>query len=210
MIKKISDAVRNIIGKDVYLQIYMTDGLINYSSFARHYRSFINKIVGKECDITSISMAARRYINNNINLSKKKLKFNITILDDMIDYNIKTSNNLIKILNNLTNLISDGNVITQTNESKTVIIISKKYKNNIENLLKDENILLTIPNLAILKLNFAGEFINTPGTIYNIIKLLYYKGINIIEIFSDLDELSLVVESNYLDITNELLQNYKI
>ena len=83
--KKITDCVCSILEHDNNLRLYMSEGLVNFTAFAKKYQRQIELELGFPCQLSSISMAARRYIRQSDSYLPKKVNFDIVIANKIID-----------------------------------------------------------------------------------------------------------------------------
>ena len=206
---KISDIVARLIERDSNLSVFMSEGLINFYAFARKYRKDIQEELGKEADISSISMAARRYIRACERIGIRKLDFDLVVSDRMIDYNVKCTPQVLDELAVLHATHPDSEMNVSICKDNLVIIVHERNESVVEsNRSIFENTIFKLRDLACVRLKFKGDFLNTPGVIYNVLKLLQTKGINVIEIFSSNMELVFVIKAISLKIAYSLLSGY--
>ncbi|MGD8113940.1 MAG: hypothetical protein ACQEWA_03565, partial [Sphaerochaetaceae bacterium] len=71
--------------------------------------------------------------------------------------------------------------------------ISEKYVDQVKSLIRDEKILHEKGDLVALSLVFSGDFMSTPGIVYEAVRKLAWEEINVNEIVSTMNELTFVI-----------------
>ena len=205
----ISDAVSHIIERDGNLKMFMSEGLINFYAFARKYRNDICAAVGRDADIPSISMAARRYVRSCDRISSKKFDFDIVVSDKTIDYNVRCTPQVLDELVALYSARRDNELNFSIYKDKLTIIAHEKNEPAIEsNPFLSENLIFKLRDLACIHLRFKGDFLNTPGVMHNVLKLFQANGINVFEVLSSNMELMFVIREINLKVAYSLLKGF--
>ena len=73
------------------------------------------------------------------------------------------------------------------------IAVSEKYRDLVSSLAEGEEVLNQMDDLVALSLVFTGEFLQTPGVVYEAVRRLAWEQINVIEIVSTMNELTFVI-----------------
>ena len=63
----------------------------------------------------------------------------------------------------------------------------------VEELVKGEEVLHQMDDLVALTLVFTGDFLQTPGIVYEAVRRLAWEAVNVIEIVSTMNELTFVI-----------------
>ena len=74
------------------------------------------------------------------------------------------------------------------------LAVSEKYRSLVSELAKDEEVLHQMDDLVALSLVFTGDFLQTPGIVYEAVRHLAWEQINVIEIVSTMNELTFVIK----------------
>ncbi|HKL60121.1 MAG TPA: hypothetical protein VJ863_09495, partial [Sphaerochaeta sp.] len=74
------------------------------------------------------------------------------------------------------------------------LAVSEKYRDLVTDLAKDEEVLHEMEDLVALSLVFTGDFLQTPGVVYEAVRRLAWEQINVIEIVSTMNELTFVIK----------------
>lgn len=196
----ISSIVKKIIETKPFIHESMARGIISFGNLADILLPEIEKFYDGDVKNSAVVMALRRYGSE---LKKKENEFNIT----EINYEITIKTNILDInivkraalLNNLTKLyqlvaLERGDFLNITIGSNEVgIAVSQKYSDQLNNLLSGETILHRKTDLVALTVIFSGDFLYTPGVIYEAVRKLTWEHINVLEIVSTMNELTFVI-----------------
>jgi aspartokinase len=74
------------------------------------------------------------------------------------------------------------------------LAVSEKYRYLVDELTEGEEILNQMNDLVALSLVFTGDFLQTPGIVYEAVRHLAWEQINVIEIVSTMNELTFVIK----------------
>jgi len=145
-------------------------------------------------------MALRRY-SDEIEESRVKIapfdySSEITMKTNLCDFCVVKSPSLLAKLKQLYSLVNfeRGDTLDVILGNYEIsIIINERYKDKLTKFLKGEKILSKESNLAALTIGFKGDFLHTPGIVFNVVRKLAWENINIYEIVSTLTELTLIL-----------------
>lgn len=209
----ISEAVEEVIKQSLLVEEAISKKIINISSFAREIREKIEERTAKKVSLPSIVMAIRR-ISHKIDYKKTKRSIFSRKMDMLVRSNLTQY-----ILINSDKLISDykryiGNwkirrdhffTITE-GVFETSLIVSKDLEKYIEKSFKDNEIFSKNENLAAIILKMPEESETTPGFFYNILKLIAWEKINIVDIASARLELTIIFAEKDVDTAFSVLK----
>lgn len=89
---------------------------------------------------------------------------------------------------------SKGDFLNVTlGNNEVSISFSDKYLSLVESLVHDEPVLYRKSDLVALSIVFAGDFMSTPGIVYEAVRKLAWEQVNVNEIISTLSELTFVI-----------------
>lgn len=194
----VPEAVEKVIKRSRYLTEALSKDLVNASSLARYIKPEVETIVFKKVTSGSIVIAIKR-----LQKSFSKGYQQIKIFEEAPDMIVRSNLTLIYV-NNSSHLLQKLSTIerkSQTFQKKalftygrveTVILTNKINLNNIKNVLKDEDIAQTFPNVSSITIHLPKEAIANSGVFYFFIKSLAWEGINILDILSTQTELTLI------------------
>ena len=195
----ISNSVKDILSKQVFLQEAINRDIVSFNLLARHLRPDIEKELGKSVKHSAVVMALRRHAEK-VERKKDHIKFNYfreTILKtDMCYIIIAESATSLSKVQNLYNEIEfkQGGIYNIVHGNYEIgIITNQRYKDILLELLHDEKVSHVVEDLAVISLTHTQDFLFTPGVIYNVLRFVAWENINILSIILTPQELSLVI-----------------
>ncbi len=201
MAESISSCVKNIINKSPFINEMLVKGILSYSNYASSIKEEVEEVYGREVKHSAIVMAIRRY-GNDLRLkaqNEKKIHvdYEIIMKTKIYDLNIVRNDKFLGKLSRLYNEVSTekGDFLNVSLGSHEIsVAISEKYRDLLDELAKDEEILHKMGDLVALSLVFSGDFLQTPGIVYEAVRKLAWEKINVIEILSTKNELTFVIK----------------
>lgn len=194
----VPEATRVIIKRSRYLSEAISKDLINYSSLARYIKPEIEQMLLKDVSTSAVIMALKRlekefqphYKNVNIFKSAPSL----IIHSSLSLLTVKNSNTLNAKLNTIDQLKHTHNffLLKIQGLSETCLLYDNVGKTKLEHILEGETIVGFFSRLSSLSIKLPQESQTSPGIFYFFLKSLAWEGINILEIFSTSEELTLV------------------
>lgn len=203
----IQQAVEEIVKKSPYLESALADNLINASALARQIRGEIENKLIKDVQLGAVTMAIKR-LTRKLNKQQTKISpllksyGDITVKSNLAVFTFINSPSLINKQRELLQKIENerGVFLTITQSVfQTTLIISASFKKIVEQIFKDEKKISETSNLSAITLTLSEETVKTPGVYYSILKALAWYGINIIELVSSFNELTLILEDKFID-----------
>ena len=88
------------------------------------------------------------------------------------------------------------------------IAVSDKYEQEVREFLGEQEDLDFRDGLVSLTLIFSGDFLHTPGVVFQALRKLAWENINVYEIISTMTELTVVIERNDSTRGYEALQEF--
>ena len=125
------------------------------------------------------------------------VEYGIVMKTNIFDLNLVRRDSFISKLGVLYGQISTekGDFLNITLGSHEVsLAVSEKYRSLVGELAKDEEVLHQMDDLVALSLVFTGDFLQTPGIVYEAVRHLAWEQINVIEIVSTMNELTFVIK----------------
>jgi len=179
----------------------LINGILSFSNYASSIQDEVQKVYGKEVKASAIVMALRRYgeelKRENAKTDHGNVEYGIVMKTNIFDVNLVRKDNFISKLGVLYRNISTekGDFLNITLGSHEVsLAVSEKYRYLVDELTEGEEILNQMNDLVALSLIFTGDFLQTPGIVYEAVRHLAWEQINVIEIVSTMNELTFVIK----------------
>ena len=198
--ESVSNSVKRIIDRTPFLYEMLIQGILSYSNYAASIQPTVEQLHGKEVKPSAIVMAIRRYAEElrrkDTEQKSYDLRYEIVMKTNIFDINLVRSESIMTKLGQLYQLVShaSGDFLNVTLGSHEVSLsVSEKYHDSVEALLEGEQVLHRMGDLVALSLVFSGDFMSTPGIVYEAVRKLAWEEINVNEIISTMNELTFVI-----------------
>ncbi|WP_405377721.1 hypothetical protein [Nonlabens sp. Asnod3-A02] len=204
--KTIADCVEEILVTQPFLEEALSRRIINFSALAEELQEPISGMLRKPVKTGAIMMALRRYNppkdlrhSNNLKSILNNLG-DITVRSNLVDFTFKNSSTL---------FLSHSKILESINttifygfskgihESNLVISMSEKEK--IQSQFADEIMTSTQDNLSAISIALPENNTQVPGLYYQIFKRFAWEGISLHEVISTTNEFSVLVENDTVD-----------
>lgn len=199
----ISHAIQDLLKRQVLMQEAITHEIVSYNKLAKILKPQIEEELGKKVKHSAVVMALRRS-SDKLQKNSRKPSFSYaveTIKTDICYILLEESPNLLHKLRDFYSTIDfkKGGILNIIQGNYEVAIITNiRYKENLIDLLHEEKVIDVVDNLISISLTFSGEFLLTPGVIYDISRFLTWEHINIIDMILTKTELSLIIDKKDL------------
>jgi hypothetical protein len=192
-------AAKTIIQRSRYLSEALSKDLINHSSLARYIKPELESMLDKKISDASILMAIQR-----ISKDFKPKYSSENVFRNAPPLTIHSNLFLLTYSGNQINFTDDTGefVLVTRGINETTIAASKKLQRNIEKKLEQKTIKKIINNLAAITIDLPKKATESPSVYYFFLKSLAWEGINVIEIFTTTEELTLIISER--DLKNAL------
>jgi aspartokinase len=217
--RTIQEAVTAIINKTPFIEEALYDKLINVSSLARIIKPEVETMLKKEIKDGAIMMAINRLSPSSVLKTRRNIKKialssgDFIMRSDLCDYTFKNTPTLVqrisKLLNDVGNDNNDFLTISQ-GVFETNIVVSKKLKERIDEIFKDEITLWSITNLASITIKLPKTNIEQSGIYYFILKQLAWADISVQEVISTTHEITIVVKETDIKQAFSILMDMKL
>jgi len=194
----ISHVVKDIINRQIFLQEAVNNKIVSYNKLAHHLKPEIESELGTEVKHSAIVMAIRRHAEKSKNIlrTSKFSYFIETIKTDICYVSLEESSTLLPKIQTLYSIVDfkKGGIlnIIQGNFEITVIT-NKRYEDDLLDILHDEKVLETVNDIVSISLTYSKEFLFIPGVLYDIVRLMAWENINIIDIILTSTEMSIII-----------------
>lgn len=201
MAETVSSCVKRIVDKSPFIHEMLINGILSYSNYASSIHSEVERLYTREVKTSAIVMALRRYADELRRGTEKRdsanVDYGIVMKTNIFDLNLVRRDQFISKLASLYSQVSveKGDFLNITLGSHEVsIAVSEKYRDLVSELAEGEEVLNQMDDLVALSLVFTGEFLQTPGVVYEAVRRLAWEQINVIEIVSTMNELTFVIK----------------
>lgn len=199
----VSGEVRAVLESKPFLLDALGRGILSLGNLAEELKPEIEAHLDKEVKGAAIIMALRRFgeeIQQHLAVdSGNMVSGEIIMKTNICDFNVRKSPALLMKLKELYALVSieRGDFLNITiGNNEISISVSEKYQMEIEEFLLGETIYNMQTGLVSLTLIFSGDFLHTPGIVFQVIRRLAWENINLFEIVSTLTELTVVIDKS--------------
>ncbi len=214
----IAQAVEDYIRNSPFLEEALSDQLINISSLARQMQPEVEKQLGKKVQTGALVMAInRRPAQDSYRVSKSIREFmsrlgDIIVRSDLRDYTFENSAGL----NACNRLLMDGiagekEIFCTISQGvfETTLVVSSLLADRIGEIYKDEKMLAGMKKLSSVTIRLPESNTEVSGIYYFLLKRLAWIGINICEVISTSNEVTLVVSEKDVHKAFALLMEMK-
>jgi aspartokinase len=193
----------------------LINGILSFSNYAEAIQAEVQKAYGKDVKSSAIVMALRRYgeelKSRDVRCKANNVEYGIVMKTNIFDLNLVRRDSFIAKLGVLYDQISTekGDFLNITLGSHEVSLsVSEKYRSLVSELAKDEEVLTSMNDLVALSLVFTGDFLQTPGIVYEAVRRLAWEQINVIELVSTMNELTFVIKREDSIKSFDVLQSF--
>jgi len=213
--ESVSSMVKRLLNQKPFLLEAFERGILSYGSLAAEFKPIIEQSLNKEVKESAIVMALRRYAEDvqrkAPSIRENRLSCEIVMKTNICDFNMRKTENLLPRLKELYGMVNLGrgdflNVTIGNDEIS--IAVSDKYEQEVREFLGEQENLDFRDGLVSHTLIFAGDFLHTPGVVFQALRKLAWENINVYEIISTMTELTVVIERNDSTRGYEALQEF--
>lgn len=214
----ISEAVGDIIGRSPFLEEALSDGLINISSLARHIQPEVERITHKQVTESAILMAIkRRPAGGTFKISKVIRAFmaklgDIIVRSGLSDFTYENSPTIQECQGTLMEAVlsnKDAFYTISQGVYETTIVASSSLDKKIASIFARENRLAQKTGLSSITIRLPKDNTEISGVYYFLLKNLAWAGINVCEIISTSNEISIIVSEQDVPKAFPILMNLK-
>lgn len=199
----ISQLVDKLIARSPFLEEALSEGLINVSSLARSLQEDVEKLSGRKIQTGAIIMAInRRPAGRSFKISKEIKDFmsklgDLIVRSDLQDYTISNSAGLNKCNQMLMEEVAlEKDIFCTISQGvfETTIVASALLERRIESIYSGEKISSRKKKLSSITIKLPEKNTEVSGIYYFLMKNLAWAGINICEVISTSNEITIVVD----------------
>jgi aspartokinase len=214
----VPEVTEKIIKRSAFLEEAMAMDIINLSSLARIIKPDIQKELFKDIKDGAIVMALKRIqpklkVKTKLSTDLYKQLEDLAIKSNLCSFtfaNSRTINDSIdKIISKLRSNKNQFITITQ-GMFESSIILSQKYIETVEQIFSEETVVNKSFDLASITIRLASDNVNSPGVYYKILKSIAWNNLNIIDIVSTANELSLLFDDKDIELAFTIIKRLMV
>ncbi len=215
--ESVSSIVKRLLHQRPFLLEAFGRGILSFGGLAAEFKPTVERQLGKEVKESAIVMALRRYAEETRDKPTPEvepetpLSCEILMKTNICDFNVKKNEALLQRLGRLYEMVQlgKGDFLNVTiGNDEVSIAISEKYRDKTEEFLGDEKLFEERSGLVSLTLLFSGDFLHTPGIVFQALRKLAWENINVYEIVSTMTELTVVISKEDSGRGYEALQEF--
>jgi len=214
----IAKAVEEIISQSPFLEEALSDRLINISSLARYIKADVEEMTRKTVQENAIIMAINRRpsdysfrISKGIRAFMKELG-EIVVRSGLSDHTFENSPGLGAARRALMEEISGGQEVFYTFSQgvyETTLVASSSLDGLIGNIFGREKLISRKGGLSSITLRLPRNNTEISGIYYFILRSLAWAGINVCEVISTSNEVTIVVSDEDVDRSFSIMMKLK-
>ncbi len=217
--KKISDAVREIVSTKPFIESALDAGIVNYSTLSTYIKKDVEAILYKEVKTGAIQMSLRRMQLITEKIESNKLRTllknmgDVTVRTNLIDFTYKNSHTLADCQQKLLEKEKRNNEFFYTfaqGIDESTIVLSQLEEAVFLDIFKNEKLKSRNQDLASITIKLPPDNAKISGLYFHFFKLLAWDNVNICEVISTTNEFTIVVESKDVKKAFSVLMNLKI
>ena len=211
----IASAVRKYIEGHPFLEEALTDGIINYAGLARYINPMIERQLDRSVGEGAIIMALKRLSPNYYYQVSVGIKNFLSRLGDFI---MRSKIHVYTYRNSPTLIFKQGRLLEKAairtdifcscsqgiNES--TIALSEALVLQLKEIFSDELMVSHRSNLASITALLPRDNTEISGIYYFIFKQLAWSGINVVEVISTTNEITVIVDATEVEQAFRLLR----
>lgn len=204
----IPEVVAEIVQRSPFLEEAMQDEIINFSGLARMIQPDIEKKLMKDVKEGAIVMALKRYpLSAPVHRNERIKSFiaslgDIVVRSKLIDYTFKNSDSIDECQKKFIDEIAGDDEVFYTvskGVSETTLVASASVRNSVKRAFHAEKLISETKDLASITIKLPKENSRISGIYYYLFKELAVKDINVIEVISTTNEITLVLYDKDVD-----------
>ncbi len=198
----IATAINEIISESPFLEEALADEIINVSSLARKLKPQIEKRLHKKIQQGAIVMAInRRPTQPSVRITREIREFmnnlgDVIVRSDLRDFTFENKEGLSTCNRQLMDEIAGEKEIFCTISQgvfETTLVVSNLLSERIEAIYHEQRLIAHMDRLSSITLRLPESNTEISGIYYFILKNLAWAGINVCEVISTSNEVTIVV-----------------
>lgn len=210
-----AQVVDELIKQTPSLETVLTSDIVNYSSLARILKPQVEEKLFKDIKEGAIIMALKRTtkrLKRDLpkNLELSKYLGNITLRSHLVDYTFVNSLTIVSAQNKVLEKYAarkDLFLTVSHGVSQVTLVASESCEEDIKEIFKKEVVSTHLNGLSSLTIGIQPEATKMVGIYYSILKVLIWEKISFVELISTFTELTIVMETKYIEKAFSVLKN---
>lgn len=211
----VPEIVDKIIKRSPYLEDALSQGIINVSALARRILPQVRDEAMKEIREGAVIMAINRLTSdlkgrNEVRRNIFSAAPNLLVRSGLIEMTFAFSETLVRRQKELLDRISSRRdfFITFTHGVfEVTVIASRDLDELIKKVFKDEKLVYQVDSLSAITLKLPRGNTEIPGIYSYILKALAWEYINVVEVVSTANELTLIIRDQVIERAFFILKN---
>lgn len=203
----IPEAVENIVRSSPTLAEGLSRGILNLSAVARAIHGDVERAAMKEIQQGAVIMALNRLSRRTRDLEPDQRTFigsspGLLVRSNLMEFTFAISESLVAAQKTLLDRIGGRRelFITITRGIfETTIIASRESAPLIDEIFRKERELARMEGLSSLTVRLPPGTATTPGVYAFLLRSLAWEGINVVEVVSTLNELTIILSDGEID-----------
>lgn len=202
----VPEVVERLVKQSPLLEEGLSLGIINLSSLARQLQPKIKQDLLKNIQTGAIIMALKRL---SVKLQTHPVSrvpsisiTDLTVRSNLAEFTFQNSPTLLEKQEKLLKLAGkkQSSFLTFTyGLFETTLIISSSLEKEVTQVLKEERLISSFNSLSAITLILPKSTVYQSGIYYQILKRLFWEGINVVEIICSLREFTIILERLEVD-----------
>lgn len=199
----VAHVVSTLVSKQPFLEEALLQNILSYSRVALWMKPAVERELGKQVRDSAIVMALHRMAEGAREHEMKTTRtfkggeITLSVRSEIMEFTVLKSPGIMSKLAAFYDVVDllKGDVFNVTQGNYEVgVLVSKRYKQEIEERFFGEKIVSVKEDLALLSIKFPETLVETPGFISQVSRQLAWHNINVIELVSTFTELTLALE----------------
>ena len=216
--KTITNVVTDYVKQKPFLSTALDQGIINITALARQIKPDIQKKFGKSVQIGAIVMSLKRisdtleFTSTHCIVRALRNIGSITVRSSMVDYNFRLSSTLLKKQAQLLMQIDKSTDVFYASSrgvGESNIIVSSNISSLVDEIFKSETLHFKQSNLSAITIKLPEENVSIPGIYYFFFQRLSWQNINVVEVISTSNEVTLLMDNQVVINAFETIQKLK-
>lgn len=191
----IAHLTEKLVSEKPFLQEALYRKIVNYHGLAEELQPEIEALLQEKVKLSAIAIALHRYAEKLGETYVKKINWgpqaHLSMKSEIIEISVKKTNSVFYLLPKMFESVNfeEGGTLNFINGNYDVsIVTNSQYKKRFLELLENEEIIEVNDNLVALSFRYAPELRRTPGLLHQMIRLLAWENINILELVETMAE----------------------
>jgi hypothetical protein len=211
--RTITDTVRSLMEEDEIAREAARRGILNSSAYSREILDQVEEETWKDVEESSVTVAVNR-ISQEDNwgpIRPDLLLDRISVETGLVDVTFERTSELRELLTAflppLRQQFHQDLFIETSGQHQVTMVMSNRMWQEFQRQI-DQEPLGIFENQVAISISFDESFLPVPNFIYSVLGIFALDNINIIEIFSTMTEITIVINNEDLDLALSRVKNF--